>query len=374
MGKILSKILLFGVLLACSGMYAQTFRVVLDAGHGGDDPGTNHNKYREKDIVLATVLKIGKILDREPGIDLVYTRKTDVFIELRERANIANRAQADLFVSVHCNGVDSPQAFGTETFVMSHNRSAMNLEVAKKENSVIYKEKDYKEKYKGFDPNKPEFSVAMSLQQEANLEKSAVLASKISTGFKSLKKKDRGIKQIPLWVLDATTMPGVLIELGFVSHKEEGAYLNSEDGQDELAATIANAIINYKNLMVGKPGRETVIEKQVAEKDDVQVVQDKADNDVKKDKNDDGNKGITYKVQISASSRNLETKSSNFKGLKNISKLKDGKLIKYYYGEADSYNDAEDLLKKAKAKGYTSAYIVAFKNDKQVTITEALKK
>lgn len=374
MGKIFRRILLTAVLLAFGGVSAQTFRVVLDAGHGGGDTGTNHNSYKEKDIVLATVLKIGKLLDREPGIDLVYTRKTDVFIELRERANIANRAQADLFVSVHCNGVDSPQAFGTETFVMSHNRSALNLEVAKKENSVIYKEKDYKEKYKGFDPNKPEFSVTMSLQQEANLEKSAVLASKISTGFKGLKKKDRGIKQIPLWVLDATTMPGVLIELGFVSHKEEGAYLNSEDGQDELAATIANAIISYKNLMAGKPGRETVIEKQVAEKDDVQVVSDKADRDVKKDKNDDGNGGITFKVQISASSRNLETKPSNFKGLKNISKMKDGKLVKYFYGEADSYDDAESLLKTAKKKGYSSAYIVAFKDEKQVTVTEALKK
>jgi N-acetylmuramoyl-L-alanine amidase len=365
------------LVIAGQCVFAQNFKVFLDPGHGGHDTGTNHNGYVEKDIVLTTCIKIGQILEREPGIDVVFTRKSDVFIELRERANMANRAKADLYVSIHCNGVNAPAAYGTETFVMGHDRSAMNLEVAKQENSVIYKEANYKEKYKGFNPNKPEFSIGLSVQQEENINYSAILASKVSKGFKSLNKHDRGIKQVPLWVLDATTMPGVLIELGFVSNKKEGAYLNSEEGQDELARTIANAIISYKNLMTGKGGKESdAVKKEVAkaEIDTASTKRDKAEAPSKENNTKiDTAEGVVFKVQISASSRDLATKSANFKGLKNISKIKDGKLVKYFYGNVSSYDEAEKLLDKAKDKGYGSAYIVAFRNGNLISIKEALK-
>lgn len=373
------KSVIFTAALVITGqcVFAQNFKVFLDPGHGGHDTGTNHNGYVEKDIVLSTCIKIGQILEREPGIDVVFTRKSDVFIELRERANMANRAKADLFVSIHCNGVNAPAAYGTETFVMGHDRSAMNLEVAKQENSVIYKEANYKEKYKGFNPNKPEFSIGLSVQQEENINYSAILASKVSKGFKSLNKNDRGIKQVPLWVLDATTMPGVLIELGFVSNKKEGAYLNSEDGKDELARTIANAIISYKNQITGKGGKESEAVKKEANKTEIDTAtirRDKGETSKKDDdKNSDSAEGVVFKVQISASSRDLATKSSNFKGLKNISKLKEGKLIKYFYGNVSSYDEAEKLLSKAKDKGYSSAYIVAFRNGDLISVKEALK-
>jgi N-acetylmuramoyl-L-alanine amidase len=362
---------LYAVLLisTCTG-FAQSFKVVLDAGHGGGDTGTNHNGYKEKEIVLSTVLKIGKLLEKEPGFDVVYTRKTDVFIELRERAHIANRAKADLFVSIHCNGVNASSASGTETFVMGLGRSNMNLEVARQENSVIYQEKDYKIKYKGFDPSRPDTSIGLALQQEESLNQSAVLASKVRDGFRKLKKNDRGIKQQPLWVLDATTMPGVLIELGFVSNKAEGAYLNSDDGQDELAHTIANAIISYKELMGGKVMDNGEYEKSREVKDDIPEPAKKAERAQEKS---ESASGVVFKVQISASKNNLSTKPSNFKGLKNVSKIKEGTLVKYFYGETDDYDAASRLVSEAKAKGFSSAYVVPFKDGKIITMKEALK-
>ena len=177
----------------------------------------------------------------------MYTRKTDEFIELVNRPKVANRINADLFVSIHCNSVKNFEPEGTETFVMALNRSDMNMEVAKKENSVILLEDNYKKTYQGFDPNKPETLIGLTIKKEQNLDNSIGLASAIQNNFtNNLDRKTRGIKQQPLWVLDAATMPGVLIELGFLSNKNEGEYLNSDEGQTEMARQIANSIINYK--------------------------------------------------------------------------------------------------------------------------------
>ncbi|MFP9113189.1 N-acetylmuramoyl-L-alanine amidase family protein [Flavobacterium sp. RHBU_3] len=374
MGKLINRGFIAVLLFTGMAVFAQDFKIVLDAGHGGHDTGTNHNGHMEKEIVLKTVLKIGKILEREPGFDVIYTRKTDVFVELRERANIANKENADLFVSIHCNGVNAASAYGTETFVMGLYRAGMNLEVAKKENSVIYQEKDYQKKYKGFDPNSADTYIGLSVQQDENLNQSVVLATKIRDGFRGLKKNDRGIKQIPLWVLDATTMPGVLVELGFVSHKTEGAYLDSEAGQDELAQTIADAIIDYKNLVRGKSVSSREYEKKRVEKDDVKTVEVKTEKTAEKSAESVATiAGVVFKVQISASNRNLDTKPANFKGLKNISKEKEGKLIRYFYGETSDYDESKELLAQAKKKGYDSAYIVPFKNGEIISMGEALK-
>ena len=224
------------------------FKVVLDAGHGGEDPGAIKNGIKEKDIVLDVVLKIGKILEKNNNIEVVYTRKKDVFIGLRERANIANKAKANLFISVHCNGVKSTAARGTETFVMGMSRTDTNLDIAKKENGVIFLEKDYNEKYKGFDPNNPETLLGLKILQEEFLDQSISLASEIEKNFvKDNNRFSRGVKQQPIWVLDATVMPGVLIELGFVTHPVEGKYLSSESGKEEMSESISNAILTYKN-------------------------------------------------------------------------------------------------------------------------------
>ena len=370
MNRFKKHALLCIMLLGTATGFSQKFTVVLDAGHGGDDSGTHHNGYKEKEIVLSTVLKIGKILENDPGFEVIYTRKTDVFIELRERANHANREKADLFVSVHCNGVASPQAYGTETFVMGLQRSDMNLDVALKENSVIYKEKGHEKNYGGFDPAKPETSLLIKLGQEENINRSLVLATRVKNGFKGLERHDRGIKQIPLWVLDATTMPGVLIELGFVSNKLEGAYLNSEVGQNELARSIANAIISYKDLMTGSKTATVEYDRSApADKEPVAEVKQK-DNAPEAAAATDG---VVFKVQISASNRDLPTTPANFKGLKKISKVKEGKLVRYFYGETDEYKQTGSLIADAKAKGFGSAFVVPFKNGKIISMQEALK-
>jgi N-acetylmuramoyl-L-alanine amidase len=227
---------------------SNNFKVTLDAGHGGKDGGAKGFGNKEKDLTLAVTLKVGKLLEQYQGVTLIYTRTTDEFIELRERAKIANRANANLFISIHCNANRSPVGNGSETYVMGMSRANMNLEVSKAENSVIFLEDNYEKTYKGFDPNKPETLIGLQIVQESNLTSSIDLANKIQNNFSNNGSiKSRGIKQEPLWVLDATTMPGVLIEIGFISNKTDVSILESEDGQNDIATAIANAIISYKN-------------------------------------------------------------------------------------------------------------------------------
>ena len=365
-------IFLFLVLFLISGttFYAQTkskFKVVLDAGHGGKDPGAMYYGLKEKDIALDVTLRVGKILDNNPEIRVTYTRKTDVFIELIDRPKIANKEDADLFISIHCNGAKSTQAYGTETFVMGLSRSAANLEVAKKENSVILLESNYQEKYNGFDPNKPESLIGMKLLQEEYLNQSIDLASKIETNFTSSNKRySRGVKQAPLWVLDASYMPGVLIELGFLSNKNESEYLNSEKGKNEMAQAIAKAIVNYKRELQGLTAEANTASEE-PQKSNAPVVE--TNNTISANSSN----GIIFKVQISASGTKLELVPKNFNGLSPISSEKDGKLYKYLYAEETNYEQIKKRLEEAKKKGFTSAYVVAYKEGVKISVSEALK-
>jgi N-acetylmuramoyl-L-alanine amidase len=240
----------FFLMLLMIDTYGQTstFKVTLDAGHGGKDNGAQYFGNKEKDLNLAVTLKVGKLLEQTPGINLIYTRQTDEFIELRERAKMANRANSNLFISIHCNANRSSTPNGSETYVMGMSRANMNLEVSKAENSVIFLEDNYEKAYKGFDPNHPETLIGLQIVQESNLTSSIDLATKIQNNFSNaISIKNRGIKQEPLWVLDATTMPGVLIEIGFISNKTDVSTLESEEGQNNIAKAIADAIISYKN-------------------------------------------------------------------------------------------------------------------------------
>ena len=359
------------------------FKVTLDAGHGDHDFGAVYSGRVEKNINLAIVLKVGRLLEQNPKIDVIYTRKTDVFIDLIERANIANRADANIFVSIHCNANKNTAADGTETYVMGMSKVASNLEAAKKENSVITLEKDYKQKYEGFDPNSPETMIGMTLMQEEYLENSISLASKIEDGFAALGKKIRhgGVKQAPFMVLHKAYMPRVLIETGFISNPDEGNDLNSEEGQNEIARAIANAIISYKNEYYGNGTIDNDVERpsqkiiETPIKDTSSPAKPKPNLDVSATKKATKNietSGVVYKVQLSASTKKIALTPSNFKGLKDISMVSENKYYKYMYGQTPNYNEAKKQLEEAKSKGYDSAYLIAFKNGTKISVQEAL--
>jgi len=348
------------------------FKVALDAGHGGKDPGSAYHSHVEKEIALAVVLKVGKILEKNGAIDVVYTRKTDVFIDLVERANIANRANAHIFVSIHCNANKNTAADGTETYVMGMAKNASNLEAAKRENAVITMEKDYKEKYEGFDPSSPEAMIGITLMQEEYMDNSIALATKVQDRFVDLGKKSRGggVKQAPYMVLHKAYMPRVLIEMGFISNPKEGAELDSEAGQNDIAQAIANAIISYKREYFGSGANDIEVKpsQRIVETSPSQP------KEPSKEKVSEPSTGIIFKVQISASAKKLNLVSSNFRGLKNISVTTDnGSLYKYMYGETSDYEVAKENLAEAKSKGFDTAYLVAFKDGKKITVQEALK-
>ena len=350
-------------MLASSNVFAQkntekSFVVVLDAGHGGHDSGNRGNGYFEKKIALNIVLKIGKQLEKLSGIKVIYTRKTDVFVELIQRANIANKADADLFVSVHCDAFTSPKAFGAGTFVLGLHANDRNFKVAQKENAVIFLEDDYEKNYDGFNPNDPESVISLILMQETYLDQSIDAAGAIQKSFVSnLNRKDRTVKQAGFVVLKYTYMPSVLVETGFLTNKSEGSFLNSSKVQLNMSNAIAKAIINYKYL------REASIQ---------ELVTNEISQEIKPVKTNVFS-NITFKVQIAASKRNLKTKPYNFKGLRQISKIKKANLYRYFYEKTTNYKAAQRFLKEVKKKGYSNAFIVAFNGDKKITISEALR-
>ena len=364
-------------------VYSQTqkFKVTLDAGHGGHDYGAVYHGHIEKNIALAVVLKVGKILEKNSSIEVNYTRKTDVFIDLIERANIANRADANIFVSIHCNANKNNAADGSETYVMGMSKNASNLEAAKRENEVVTLEKDYKQKYEGFDPKSPETMIGLTMMGEEYLNNSIALAGKIQEQFIDIGKKSRGVKQAPYMVLHKAYMPRVLIEMGFISNPTEGERLDTDAGQQEIAESIANAIIGYKKENFGtnssdsnlKPSQKVTTEKIV---DSVQKKPTPKAPEVKKPEVKPeviGSSVASFKVQLSASGKKIDLIPSNFNGLSTISVTYDGSIYKYMYGETTNYQEAKRLLLEAKSKGYSTAFVIAFKNGKKVSVQEALK-
>lgn len=367
------------------------FVVVLDAGHGGHDPGNIGNGYLEKDISLAIVLKIGEELKKHPGIKVVYTRDDDTFIDLFVRGKIANEAGADLFVSVHCNA-HSSDAYGAETYVLGLHANRQNFEVAKKENSVIYLEDDYAQRYAEYDINSPESVIGLTIMQEEFLDQSIQLGKKLQDNFtKKLSRKDRKVKQAGFIVLHQTFMPSVLVEAGFLTNKSEGGYLNSKKGQDEMGAAIADAILAYKNE--GGTGGGLTIDNPVVEDTKVpvnvpEVVEEKKETTTKevqkvkepevatvpiKEKEDVApapKSDVVFKVQLMASAKNIPLKGENFNGLDQLSKEPYKNLYRYLYGNANTLEEAKRLKAKADAKGYTTSYIVAYKNGDRVPLAQ----
>ncbi len=380
--KLFTPQLLLIFLLAplVSHAQSQRFKVALDAGHGGKDHGAVYSGHIEKNIALGVVLKVGKILEATPGMEVIYTRKTDVFIDLVERANIANKADANIFVSIHCNANKNTVAAGSETYVMGMSKNSSNMEVAKKENSVITLEKDYKQKYEGFDPNSPESAIALTLAQEEYLENSISLASKIQDLFTdALGRKNRGVKQAPFMVLHKAYMPRVLIEMGFISNPNEGNYLGSEEGQNQMARAIADAIINYRKEYFGtnnpqpdvRPSQKVVEPKITPSPDPDAPPAETPKPAVEQPVAETPASGVVYKVQLAVISNKLDATPSNFKGLSPISVASTGTLFRYMYGSASTYEQAKSQLAEAKTK-YPEAFIIAFKDGRKISVQEAL--
>ena len=358
------------ILSFCAYSQSNVFKVTLDAGHGDHDFGAVYSGRIEKNIALAIVLKVGKILESTPNVNVIYTRKTDVFIDLVERANIANRANSNIFVSIHCNANKNTAADGTETYVMGLSKLASNLEAAKKENSVITLEKDYKRKYEGYDPNSPESMIGLTLMQEEYQDNSISLASKIEDNFEKLGKKLRqgGVKQAPFMVLHKAYMPRVLVETGFISNPTEGNILNSEEGQNDIAKAIAEAILIYKREYFGSGSNESNDARPVRDTTPVKAKVVEAPAVAKNTP-----KGTFFKVQLIASIKKTPLEPKNFKGLKNVTMIYENNIYKYFYQETSDYAAAKKYLEEAKDKGYGASFLVATKDGEKISIQDAIK-
>jgi N-acetylmuramoyl-L-alanine amidase len=338
----------------------KTFVVVLDAGHGGHDSGNRGNGYYEKTIALNIALSIGKILEKYQDIKVIYTRKSDKFVKLVDRASIANKADADLFISIHCDAFTSSKAYGAGTFVLGLHANQRNFEIAKRENSVIFYEEDYEKNYDGFDPNNPESVISLTLMQETYSNQSIEAAATIQKSFvANLGRKDRTVKQAGFVVLKYTYMPSVLVETGFLTNRREGAYLNSKKGQNEISKAIAKAIVNYKNELEKGVVNQQLFDEKEAPKEAAKITSNET-------------KDIRFMVQLAASKKPIEAKPYNFKGLKNIIRQKEGIYYKYFFGNSKSYKLIQKEQRKARRAGFKSAFIVSFRGNQKIKLSEAL--
>lgn len=338
-------------------------RIVIDAGHGGKDPGAiGLNGLKEKDVCLAVALKLGKYIeDNLPDVEVFYTRKTDVFLELHERASIANKKNADLFISIHVNASTNRAAYGTETFVLGLHRSEANLEVAKRENAVIELEDNTDVNY-SFNPNSPEGHIMMSMAQNAYLEQSIDLASKIQNEFSTRAQRfDRGVKQAGFFVLYKTAMPSVLVELGFLSNVEEEKYLKTPLGQDHLASAIYRGFKNYKQQMDAlwaENQKNKVAETKIKEKVEQQIA---------------ASEGTVFRVQVFASKYKADKNDKIFKDFEKVFIEDNGSgVFRHMVNEYPSYNEASKDLINVVSKGYKGAYIVSYKDGKRTQVYDVV--
>jgi N-acetylmuramoyl-L-alanine amidase len=395
----------FGILCLLLFIFPQAYaqnnlakidRVVIDAGHGGEDPGALGKHCREKDIVLAIALKTGEYIEKNmPDVNVIYTRKSDIFIELYKRAQIANESHADLFISIHCNSNPRSTPFGAETYVMGLHKSEDNLEVAKLENAAILLESDYTANYEGFDPNSDEAYIVFNLYQNIFLEQSLAMAVNVQDQFRErVGRNDRGVKQAGFLVLYRTTMPGVLIETGFLSNAAEESYLMSEEGQVYLASAIYRAFRDYKNRMespaseplaaarknIEQPDLPKTPAEKAAVKPDKSIVKpDKSISPATTEKPavkpadlpETSRNKIYFRVQLSTSSKKLPLNSQVFKGIQDIREYNHGGLYKYTTGNENTLEKASALCKTIRSMGFNDAFVVAFQNEIRITLDQA---
>lgn len=376
----------------------KTFTVVIDAGHGGKDPGARGTVINEKEINLSVALKLGdKISASHDDVKVIYTRKTDRFIELDERANIANRNKADLFISIHTNSVKKGStARGTETYTLGLARTDENLAVAMRENSAILLEDNYEQKYEGFDPNSSESYIIFEFMQNKHMEQSIGFASEIQKCFVSAKRADRGVRQAGFLVLRKTSMPSVLVELGYISNRDEERFMKSSDGQNKLANALFDAFTRYKKEYDRKQGgvsggnsssgsvttsvetsyfADEQVEEGVAPGSEQDILNRKKKSSVSSQKRQSTTTAartksvttgkIVYKVQILTSDKKLSSGAKVFKGYKNVDYFVEKGIYKYTCGETTDFDSIRKLRRQV-AKDFKDAFIVAFKDGKKV--------
>lgn len=352
--------------------------VVIDPGHGGKDPGAVGSKSQEKDIVLAIALKLGGYIESNfDDVEVIYTRTTDEFIGLNRRAQIANENKADLFISIHCNSAANRRAYGSETFVMGLHRSQENLEVAKKENAAILYEEDYLETYSGYDPNSPEANIIFSMYQNIYLNQSLTMASLIQDQFRDRAgRHDRGVKQAGFLVLYNVTMPGILVEAGFLSNTQEEKYLMSEMGQAHIASAVFRAFRDYKNyqdqIVAQQSKGNGSVSSQVAEAESgfvtpggsqsVEITESQPEGPV-----------ISFRVQFASTSEVKSADDPVFQGLDGVSFYYHEGLYKYTLGNENNIETAAEIQQKLRTNGFNDAFIVAFKDNERIPLHEAIR-
>ena len=333
-------------------------RVVIDAGHGGKDSGTMGTKrYKtyEKDIALKISLMLGEYIKKNiPEVDVIYTRDDDTFIELRQRTIIANQQNADLFISIHCDGFTNSKASGASVFVMGMSKLKENMDVAIRENSVIYLEDNYKENYDGFDPKSAESYIVFSVMQNSHLTKSINFAEKIEYEFSNrAKRKSRGIKQAPFYVISRANMPAVLIEAGFLTNPKEEDYLNTEEGQSHIASAIFRAFRSYYNEQIDLISLENKVEI-------VENINDSVQKDI-----------VVYKVQIGTYLKSM-LNSRTFNNIKDLEEVFVNGSYKYYIRCGVDKKFADDMRKIMIDNGFSGSFVTAFYKGKQISTKEAL--
>ena len=371
----------------CSLGYAQqnsqVKKVVIDAGHGGDDPGCLGSKSKEKDITLKVALKLGKLItDNCKDVQVIYTRKSDATMDVYKRAEIANNNHADLFISIHCNSVDDKRAHGIETFVMGLHKTEANLAVAKRENASILREKNYENNYDGFNPQSTEAYIIFSLYSSAYLKNSSILAAKVQENLvQSTRLRDRKVQQAGFWVLYRVAMPSILVELGFLSNPTEEAYILKPLSQEIMAVSLYNAFAEYKNILdktdiptlpiptENTSTSTTETKPAVTNQNEVKTPQEK-ETPTENVKPEDDDQGVYFRIQFMATPDDISVTHKQFQSLENVKKYHEKNLWKYTCGNAQTFEEIQALFKKVKVS-YPDAFIIAFKGNTKITVSEA---
>ena len=351
----------------------RAFTVVIDAGHGGHDPGAMGKLTQEKKLNLEVSQRLEQQIKLHyPDVKVVMTRKNDVFLTLQQRADIVNKNNADLFICIHTNAAENRNVTGTETFVLGVDKLQSNLDVAMRENAVMLLEDDYQTTYEGFDPNSVDSYIMFELMQDQYIDQSLNFATLVQQQFTDIGRSDRGVRQAGFWVLHKSACPSVLIEMGFISNSNEEKYLASDKGKEDITNSIFQAFSQYKSAYDRKHG---IV---IAAKSEGKPSAAKADKPVaaKADKPvaavEQAELRPVYKVQIFSTLKPVPAGDATFRGLKNCQYSKDGKYYKYTYGEDTDYQTILDIQQELKTK-FKDCFIVAFLGDKQIPVKEALQ-